>query len=162
MVEHKSPNGWTLDTLEKYLTEKFSALTALSNERESRNVERFAAARENVAIAMTASEKAVGKAENAQEKRNEGLNEFRQAMLDQQKTFSPKSETDFRFLTLENRVQEITASLATRLEKIDQVLAANLGKSQGVGMTISGAATLVGVVAAVATVVGVVIAFLAR
>src|ERR1700688_482385 len=98
-----SPNGWTLDTLEEYLTNQIKSLskyfTDLSAEREAVNKERFtsskeavtaalAAAEKAISAAMTASEKAILKAEAAAEKRSEASNEIRAAMIDQQKLFA--------------------------------------------------------------------------
>ena len=88
----KSPNGWTLDTLEKYLTEKVSALVSLSDERENRNTDKFNASKEAVSFALAAAEKAVIKAETAAEKRFESVNEFREQLKDQQATLLPRAE----------------------------------------------------------------------
>lgn len=135
--EPSSPHGWTLDTLEEYLTSKVSALekyfTDLTAEREARNSERFsssekavttafAAAKEAVTAAMAASEKAVQKAEMAADKRSDASNEIRAAMIDQQKTLASKAETDFRF-----------ESAQKRLDLIERALAASGGKAQGLG-----------------------------
>lgn len=81
--------GWTLDTLKEHL--------------ESRIV----STEKSVTIAMAAADKAVTKAEVATEKRFDGVNEFRNAMKDQQGTFADKTQTDFRLASIEGRLEKI-------------------------------------------------------
>jgi hypothetical protein len=57
------------------------------SERDQRYSERFDAQEKAVAAALAAAKEAVIKAEVATEKRLEGVNEFRQSLEDQQKTF---------------------------------------------------------------------------
>src|SRR5260370_768092 len=78
-----SPNGWTVDTLEKYLSDKCNAIAATVTEQDDRNKERFAAAKEQVNLALVNAEKAINKAEAAAEKHFEGLNELRSMAMDQ-------------------------------------------------------------------------------
>ena len=42
--ESQSPHGWTLDTLEKYLSDQLSALKESIRQQDEQNKERFAAA----------------------------------------------------------------------------------------------------------------------
>lgn len=122
--------GWTLDTLKDHFddmrrADKEAVTTALN------------AAEKAVAAAMAASEKAILKAETASDKRAEASNEIRAAMIDQQKTFANKEQTDMR------------------LKLLEDALAASRGKTQGVGM-------LAGVIVSVITVIGVVLAIIFR
>jgi|ERR1043166_760298 hypothetical protein len=144
--ENCSPHGWTLDTLEKYLADKIDAVIGLATERETRTSERFQSSKEAVitalaaqekavAAAMSASEKAILKAEAAQEKRAEASNEIRAAMIDQQKNFADKSQTEFRFGALDQRVDEYAKGLSKRLDGMDTFLATLSGQSKGSGMT---------------------------
>jgi galactose-1-phosphate uridylyltransferase len=70
--------------------------------------------------ALISSDKAITKAELATEKRLEGLNEFRSTLSDQQKTFAVKSEIDYRF-----------AALADRIGKTEVMLSKMAGKGSG-------------------------------
>lgn len=82
--------GWTLDTLEKFLDS------------------RIVAVEKNVTTAMAAADKAVTKAEVASEKRFDSVNEFRNAMKDQQSSFADKENTDLRLKAIENRLEQLS------------------------------------------------------
>lgn len=103
----KKPSDWTVATLYEY----FSALMAESDRRvfdrlhemDRRYEERYREQKENVTTAFASAEKAVNaalaaskeavlKAEFASERRFEGVNEFRSALADQQRTLMPRSE----------------------------------------------------------------------
>lgn len=167
-----SPHGWTLDTLEEYLTSKVNALekyvTNLSNERETVNRERFSSSEKAVTTAMTAQEKAISaamaasekailKAEAAAEKRSEASNEIRAAMIDQQKNFADKAQTEFRFGALDQRLEENIKALAKRLELIDASIGISGGRTQGVGMTMGAIVQVITSIAAIGTIIGLVI-----
>lgn len=167
-----SPHGWTLDTLEEYLTSKLNLLekytTNLSNEREAVNKERFnssdravttamTAQEKAISAAMAASEKAILKAEAAAEKRSEASNEIRAAMIDQQKNFADKAQTEFRFGALDQRLEENLRALAKRLELIDSALGVSGGRAQGVGMTMGAIVQVITSVAAIGTIIGLII-----
>src|SRR5580700_9723230 len=84
--------GWTLDTLEAFLSDKIEHLKEMSDQRELRNRERIENLKENVQMALTASDKAISKAEQATDKRFEATNEFRQTLSDQSATLLPRTE----------------------------------------------------------------------
>jgi hypothetical protein len=86
---------WTLQTLKEH----FDALR--SSDREA-VATALAAAEKAVAAAMAASEKAILKAENAADNRAEASNEIRGAMVDAQKNFADKAETERRLKMLED------------------------------------------------------------
>lgn len=78
-------------------------IKALLAEKDVRDQQRFdaqttatqaalAAVKEATQAALTAAKEAVVKAENASEKRFEGVNEFRQTLSDQASTFISRSE----------------------------------------------------------------------
>ena len=69
------------------------------------------AAKEGVNAAMASAEKAILKAETATEKRFDSVNEFRQAMRDQQETFANKSETNMRLEDLAKRLDRVTSGM---------------------------------------------------
>jgi len=64
-------------------------------------------------------ELAVTKAEQATEKRFEGVNEFRNTLADQQRTFIPRSEYEAGHMELTKRLDEIKTK-ADKLENIKQ------------------------------------------
>jgi hypothetical protein len=107
--------GWTLDTLETHLSAKLSSLEKTSDEREERNKERFTAAKETIAVAMTAADKAIVKAETATEKRFDSVNEFRQTLSDQAAQFMPRTEYRISHEALSEKVDGVVGRL-TALE----------------------------------------------
>jgi len=86
-------NGWTFDTLYIHVMEISKA------------------AKEGVNAAMASAEKAILKAETATEKRFDSVNEFRQAMRDQQENFANKSETNLRLEDLAKRLDRVTTGM---------------------------------------------------
>lgn len=169
--DDRSPHGWTLDTLETYLTSKVDSVIVLSNEREAANKERSDSSKEAVTTAMTAQEKAISaamaasekailKAEAAAEKRSEASNEIRAAMIDQQKNFADKSQTEFRFGAVEQRVEESIRSLVKRLDGIDNTMATVGGRSQGVGMSTGVIVQIISSAASIAAVIAIVVALM--
>jgi hypothetical protein len=56
--EKCSPHGWTLDTLETYLSDKIANLRKLIEDADDRNLERFASRQEALKIATDATDKA--------------------------------------------------------------------------------------------------------
>lgn len=113
MGKHDS-TGWNFPTLLTYINDKFAA-----------------------------SDKAIIKAEMAADKRSDASNEIRAAMVDQQKNFADKVQTEFRFSTLEQRMGEISTILST-----------TSGKSTGIGASV---ALLLQVISAIVSVVAVII-----
>jgi len=97
MVDH-NPDGWTFATLYQHIKEI------------------SAASKEAINAAMAAANVATDKAEKASEKRFDSVNEFREAMKDQQAHFADKEGTDRRLSTLE------------------KAHASDRGKSQGIGL----------------------------
>jgi len=89
--DENNPDGWTLRTLYIHVMEISKA------------------AKEGVNAAMASAEKAILKAETATEKRFDSVNEFRQAMKDQQDNFANKAETSLRFEGMEKRLDLLTS-----------------------------------------------------
>jgi hypothetical protein len=65
--------------------------------------------RENTALAFTASEKAISKAETASEKRFESVNEFRQTLTDQAATFMQRAQVETLLGNLNEKLNLLTA-----------------------------------------------------
>ncbi len=122
-----SPHGWTLDTLETYMSDKISALDRFC-------VAGFQASEKQVNLALTAADKAVAKAEIATDKRFEGVNELRGAMADQAAHLMPRAEYQVqhngladRLGVLETTVTATQSSLTARREGVGSIGAIVLG-----------------------------------
>ena len=111
-------SGWTTDTLRAHLI-------ALIDERNTQYAQRFEAQEKAVDYALGAADRAVNKAELATEKRFEGVNEFRQQLADQARTFMPRAETELQI-----------ATLAERLTTLEQAQAQGGGRHEGTSVTI--------------------------
>lgn len=133
-----SEPAWTLDTLKAY----FEAL----RDADKKAVDAaLAAAEKAVAAAMAASEKAISKAETAATARADASNEIRAAMIDQQAHFARKEQVDMQF-----------AGLTLRVDVVEKSQASAKDKTIGAGQLW---ATIVAVVAAVATIITIIFAF---
>ena len=73
-----------------------------------------------IAVAMAAADKAVGKAEMAVEKRLEGMNEFRQQMADQQKTYITRNEYDLNHKALEIKMEVFDKTISDKMEAVNK------------------------------------------
>lgn len=83
------PKGWTLDTLFYYFEKRIDATKDSAN------------------LALSASEKAIAKAEIASEKRFESVNEFRAALNDSSRNNITRSEVDSRFEALTDKIKDL-------------------------------------------------------
>lgn len=118
--------------------------------------EHLAQVREETRAALSAAEKAIGKAEASTEKRFESVNEFRAQLNDQVNTFIPRKEAEGsvgavveRLSAFEGRSSEALARVHTRLDLGD-------GSKQGatdLRVAIFGAAGFMATVIGIATVV---------
>jgi small-conductance mechanosensitive channel len=102
-ADEHNPKGWTFSAFETYVDN------------------RFVTSEEAVKTAMSAAEKATIKAETAADKRFDSVNEFREAMKDQQSKFADKDQSDFRLDALDKR-----------LGAMELALTASNAKGQGV------------------------------
>jgi hypothetical protein len=146
-------------------------MVAVLNERERRYEEKFAtinhaigemkaavagyARKDEVAIAMTASEKAIVKAEIAVEKRFDSVNEFRAQMADQQATLVRKDEVDIRFTALDEKLNTAVAQLQLRTGREEGTNAERTGRyamTANVGIIIGIIVGAAGIIIAVVTI----------
>jgi len=111
--------GWTVSTLFTHLTAMMSAMEKA------------------VMIAQTAADRAVTKAEAAQEKRLDLLNEFKKALEDQTRTYMPRLEAELRMKAIEERLASWERQQSAGVGKSE-------GLSQGVVILISVGSLLVG------------------
>jgi len=93
------------------LKEYYDAVLA---ERDSRMEQRF----QSLQLAVT-------KAEVATEKRFEGVNEFRNTLADQQRTFMPRTETESMFTSHSDRNEQMFKTMDDKLnvvaKKLDKI-----------------------------------------
>jgi hypothetical protein len=107
--ENQKSGGWSLETAIDHLlaivNEKHAHVVSLIDGNDLRYEERFAASQKalelglagqksEISAALAASDRAVLKAETATEKRFEGVNEFRGALDNQQRTLIPRAEVN--------------------------------------------------------------------
>jgi len=85
------------------LAERIQRVEAIANERDRRYEERFHAMDEKTTLALNASDKAVNKAETAQEKRFDNTNEWRAAMQDRDRNQMPRVEIEQRFQAMKTQ-----------------------------------------------------------
>ena len=148
-----SVSGWTVDTLREHIGQRITDQGAALNRRMDD-------ADKAIQAALVSAEKAVAKAENAAERRFEGVNEFRKALSDQTATFIPRAEYETALAALAARVNanaERVAALELRLtSRLDRGEGADAGAAvqrtdQRLGMSqvIAGVATIVAVVSLV-------------
>jgi len=146
--ENCSPHGWTLDTLETYLTNKIAGIeTRLTDKIDSSSnftVTNLQQIKERTDMALTAADKAVTKAEIATEKRFDAVNEFRGAMDDQAKTMIPRAEYAISQNAMAERIAMISRDLNTLSSRLT-------GKSEGISMV---GAIVLGVAIVITTVIG--------
>jgi Flp pilus assembly protein TadB len=128
-------SGWTIDTLRQHVT-------ALLAEKDLRDQQRFEAQSSAIAAALLAAEKAVTKAEAANERRFEGVNEFRQTLSDQAATFISRVEFDAQRKAYEDRVRELAA-------RVDKTEGRTGGATALYGYLIAAAAIVVAVISLV-------------
>ena len=82
--------------------------------KEQRDTERFQAQCEMTALALTAADRAVTKAETATEKRFESVNEFRSTLSDQSRTLMPRAESELQFKAVMSDISGMKEQLSGR------------------------------------------------
>jgi len=113
-----NPDGWTFASLYKHVM-------MLSE-----------ASKEAINAAIVAAQKAVDKAEGAQQLRNDAQNEWRAAMKDQQATFADKEQTE------------------RRLNNLEILMAAKAGERQGFGISVGVLVQVIASVGVIAAIFG--------
>jgi hypothetical protein len=108
----------------------------IMDERDKRYEERFLAQEEAMKTALTSAKEAVTKAEIANEKRFDSVNEFRETLRDQTSTFMPRSEVQLGIDTVTEKINSINA----KLERMD---GKGIGINQLLGYLFASAALIV-------------------
>lgn len=127
-----SPHGWTLDTLEKYLTSRIDGL------------------KENLGTAMLAADKAIEKAESATERRFDSVNEFRETLADQSATLLPRAE-----YLVQHEAMKITISAVEK--RLTAMESRSEGRAGGIGTISAVVISVIGGTAGLATIAGVIL-----
>ena len=107
--------------LKTYLCDRLEAVFTLINERDKNYNQRFDNVVEATKSALAAADRAVNKAEMATEKRFEGVNEFRNTLSDQQRTFISRTELDVMFESINDKIDLLETNSISK-------------QSQGVGL----------------------------
>lgn len=116
--------GWTLETLKELIEQRLDSMDKA------------------LTAALQATKEAIQKAENANEKRFDGVNEFRAQLGDQARTLMPRSEAEQRFNQLADDI--------LRLKAKDERSTGRAGGISGVvAAIVSGVSILVAVVSVV-------------
>lgn len=84
--------------------------------------------RDNVTTAMAAADKAVNKAEQASERRFEGVNEFRQTLSDQAATFVTRNEHASDAKVMQQKYEALSTQFSDLRSELQ-------GRNKGVGMS---------------------------
>jgi hypothetical protein len=110
--------------LKDFFEARMKDLRTLIETNDKNYNQRFDFVSEATKSALSASDRAVTKAEMATEKRFDAVNEFRSTLADQQRNFIPRAE-----------VTVIVKSVTDRLEKLEnyQLVAVGTAKGTGVG-----------------------------
>lgn len=145
----QSPHGWTLDTLEEFLSTKIEALSdfVAAEDRSSKEAlnAALAAVKEQSNAAMSAAAKAIDKAELATERRFESVNEFRSTLSDQAKTFINREEYEAKHKNLEDKINILQSRMDSR-EGADKGVGQSWGFIVGAVGIIYGAASTVAII----------------
>jgi len=139
---------WTVETVREHLAEIIRANDARYAQQFDSVTLALASLKESIGIALTAADRAVSKAENATERRFEGVNEFRKTLDDAQRTLMPRIESDVRFTALTERV-DIIAKL------LNEQRGQRAGMSQGWGLAVAAVGLILTVVTIVAAAIAI-------
>ena len=131
---------WSLETLHEHVLSIIA-----SNDR--RYEERFAASqravelglagtKSEISAALAAADRAVMKAEVATEKRFEGVNEFRGALDQQQRTLIPRAEVDVLMKGIEQKIEQNTKQLDAQQKQLTAIAAERAGIKGGWGYAV--------------------------
>jgi hypothetical protein len=143
-------SGWTVDTLREHVAARIEDQSAFFNQRMD-DADRA------IQAALHAADKAAVKAEVASEKRFEGVNEFRSALADQQRTLLTRGEYDAAYGALLERVTVIN----DRIAALELRLTSRLDRGEGADAGAAGQRTdqrlnMSQVIAAIATLAAVI------
>lgn len=109
--------------------DKIDCLREIMDERDVRYEQRFKAMDEKTSLALTASEKAVSKAEIATEKRFDAVNEFRGTLSDQARLLIPREEVNARFASLDQMIATTKEQFQKDIASLKETRSEGIGKA---------------------------------
>ncbi len=118
---------------------QFDNLHTLIDANDKAYNQRFENNTEATKAALASADRAVIKAEAATEKRFDNVNEFRNTLADQQRTFIPRAEAQLSFEGIVGRLDKLETGQVANQNK-------GLGINQGIGWIIGIIATVIAVV----------------
>jgi hypothetical protein len=128
------------------LASELEGFKELMAERDRRYEQRFEAMDEKTGLALTSSEKAVGKAEVATEKRFDSVNEFRSTLSDQAAHLLPRREADAKFSAYEDKLDDVKKEILSIQQSISVIAGAKTqqGESQQKSQWVIGLCIVIG------------------
>src|SRR5678815_5312246 len=118
------PTNWTVETLSEHLA-------TLRETDLTRFDERFESQKAAVQAAMMAAERAVLKSEAAADERFRGVNEFRAALADQQRTLIPRTEVEAIERSISQKFETQQAILDRLTATVDKLQSERQGVKGG-------------------------------
>lgn len=120
-----------IDNLEKHLTMMIRSERDLTDAKFVTYQTLISSQADKVALALTASEKAIGKAEIATEKRFDAVNEFRAQLADQARTFMPRNEALQLADQATSRIREVADRTGDQIRELREWRNRTEGAGQG-------------------------------
>ena len=102
---------WTIDTLREHFDDKAASVEKKFDEALTLRDQALKSAYESQRVALE-------KAEQTLEKRFDSVNEFRESLSDQQRTFIPRKEVEVLFAALGDRIDRNVAELVALRETV--------------------------------------------
>lgn len=135
-----------IDTLISTKYEMNRQISEATGERLKEVARRFEEAQNMVTTAMSASEKAVLKAETANEKRFESVDEFRSQLNDMIRNLLPRGEADARFSALSEKIDNVSTNILGLQRRVDTREGTGAGMQQGWLILIGGVGAIAAMV----------------
>jgi hypothetical protein len=122
-------------------------------EFDRRYLDRFAAIEQNVTTAFLAQEKAINKADIANEKRFDSVNEFRGQQGDMQRTLMPRAEAEALFKSMNETMVALSKSMNDKIDSLTIRVGAREAMGTGQQQVWGYVAAIIGVVVGLAGIV---------
>src|ERR1700733_15239409 len=179
MPPNAGQSSWTIDTVREYASHMITVVEKRLDEHnsdlEKRLMDRIhanreatvatmeaskeavfsamVAAKEAVQAALVSAKEAVNKAESANERRFESVNEFRASLADKARLQMPRLECEALFKGMGEKMETSSKQTIARVDLLSQQSIANAGKKAGIADGWGFAIGAVGLVLAVVSIV---------
>src|SRR5580700_3457995 len=168
MPPNAGQSSWTIDTVREYASHMITVVEKRLDEHNSdlekrlmdrihanreATVATMEASKEAVFSAMVSAKEAVNKAESANERRFESVNEFRASLADQARLQMPRLECEALFKGMGEKMETSSKQTIARVDLLSQQSIANAGKKAGIADGWGFAIGAVGLVLAVVSIV---------